>query len=53
VDELALAAGELYDQLGDLTHRVLDGVAYVDGLGRLLFGLLISNKTPSTRSSTY
>src|SRR5215208_7937634 len=30
VGDLALRARELYDYLGDLTHRVLDGVADVD-----------------------
>src|ERR671917_250593 len=30
VDDLAPSAGEPYHQLGDLAHRVLYGVAYVD-----------------------
>src|SRR5215213_1905101 len=33
VGDPALATGALYQQLGDLSHRVLDGVAEVHGTG--------------------
>jgi hypothetical protein len=50
VDELALAAGELYSQLGGLTNRVLDGVACVHGSG---LRSPHQHQDLSTGSSTY